>query len=77
MTNRSSLVCSGGEFQNVSARPQRPLRLAFTVIRQQHLHIIFLIIAIRQERGQRGVAKKLWGSPAEQTREEMLVIKVE
>ena len=36
---------------------------------------LLVIIAKRLERGQRGAAKKLWGSPAEQTREEMLVVK--
>jgi len=31
----------------------------------------------KAQRGRRGAAKKLWGSPTEQTREEMLVVKVE
>jgi len=39
-------------------------------------HVTLLIIAIRLKRGQRGADKTLWGSPAEQTREKMLVVKV-
>jgi len=43
--------------------------------------VALIIIAINLHqifglRGQRGVAKTLWGSPAEQTREEMFVVKV-
>ena len=38
---------------------------------------LLLIIAIRLQKGERGAAKKLWGSPAEQTKEEMLAYKVE
>jgi len=46
------------------------------------LHFTLLIIATRFHRtygsqGQRGVAKTLWGSPTEQTMEEMLAVEVE
>jgi len=42
------------------------------------IYLVTLIkIAIRQERRQCGATKKLWGSPAEQTRDIMLAVKVE
>jgi len=40
------------------------------------IYVTLLVNAIRLSRGQRGASKKLWGSPAEQTREEMLALKV-
>jgi hypothetical protein len=39
--------------------------------------VTLFIIAIRLTRGQGRAAKTLWDSPMEQTREEMLAVKVE
>jgi len=47
------------------------------VIRQQHLLCYICYNLNKTQRGQRGAAKILWGSPAEQTRKEMLAVKVE
>ena len=62
---------------NVSANPQCPLRLAFQHKATAYTQLHYSSVGKRRQGGQRGAAKILWGSPTEQTMEEMLAIKVE
>ena len=39
-------------------------------------YTMLLVMVIRWQRGQRRAAKKLWGSPAEQTKGKMLALEV-
>jgi len=82
MTSVFSLVFLDRGIPHISATAQRPLQPVFTVIRYSIYPVPFAIIVIKQNRTYdlwewRGAAKILWGSSAEQTREEMLANRVE
>jgi hypothetical protein len=77
MASVFSLVFLDRGIPNVSARAGHPFGGLLLSYGNSIYHATLVIIAIRLERGQGGAAKKLWGSPTEQTRVEMLAVEVE